>query len=398
MQKNHWLDLLTSKLRSQISQDNAEKAQSWALALTGLIALGLAFTAVGSAMRTSVYGVKVLFLILFHLITVLGFYLPGFLQKGQKPGARLLGICDFNSLVFMSLALTFYAAVTLIVSYQVAADVERMDGSNFFTFVAWANCLMISLYLIAGIFYFLSLAFFPHTLVRMAEKGTKASYFFLGNHVTFLVLLSFGFTEMEPIGSPAFFDQFRIAGLFWIFIAASIFFMAKLSRQSAAPALSNLEFEIASGKLERSEDILARFKEAFIQPRLSFWVSKQSHNVAGKAHEIAQHTHESVSLVSRPKPSEIDLRQVEDRYRRADHSYKKLEKDNSRFIFCAALFQLSEAEQEKIEELRDQFSRELRNAKLELASVRKKIDETLVSFKNAQPAPEVPVEKVPLSR
>ena len=159
-----------------------------------------------------------------------------------------------------------------------------------------------------------------------------------------------------------------------------------------------MEIACAIDALEHNEDILARFREVFIHPRLSFWVHKQSHRAASRSHEIAQYAHDALSLVSRDKPTELDLRQVEDRYRRADKMYKKLERDDNRFAFCSTLFDISEAEQEKIEELRDQFSRELRNAKLELASVRKKIDETLVSLKNIQIPQSVPVEKVPLSK
>ena len=61
---------------------------------------------------------------------------------------------------------------------------------------------------------------------------------------------------------------------------------------------------------------------------------------------------------------------------------------------------LIEVESERVGRLHDQYSRECRNAKLELASIRKRIDEKLVALKNSYlrerqelPAPEVPASR-----
>jgi len=395
MEKPRWLDFLSARLKSQISLENGEKAQSWALALLCLICVGFAFQAVGNPEGQSfLYGTKILFLIFFHLLLILGFYLPSLLQKGEKPLARLLGIKDFTGLMAVSLVLTFYTVVVFMLSHQTAAGTGELGVSNFFTFVAWTHFLFAGLYLLGCLFYFTSLFFFPNALVKFVERSGKSVYVFLSLHATFFFLLGFGYAEMAPIGSPTFFEQLRVAGLFWIFIVTSILLISQWLRESSVPALASLELEVASGKLERTEEILERFKEAFVLKRLSFWINRLSHTVATKGHEIAQLTHEAVNFVSREKPTEIDLRVVEERHRRADHVYKKLEKENQRFLVSLSLFELTDAERTKVEELRDQFSRELRNGKLELASVRQRIDERLVALKNQVPV-QVPVEKIP---
>ena len=87
-------------------------------------------------------------------------------------------------------------------------------------------------------------------------------------------------------------------------------------------------------------------------------------------------------MVEREKPTEMDLLQVDGRYKKADSLQRKFEREAQRFQLCLSLFDFNEAERERIEKLRDQFSRELRNSKLELASVRKRIDDKLVFIKN----------------
>ena len=70
-------------------------------------------------------------------------------------------------------------------------------------------------------------------------------------------------------------------------------------------------------------------------------------------------------------------------------------------MVASAFLSVNEIEREKIEALKDLFSRELRHAKLELAGVRKRIDDKLTRLKDSQPsAPRevVPGEKVPVSQ
>lgn len=396
MDRDDWLSFISHKLRSQISLDNAHKAQTWALAFVGLLALGFALNAVSmSERRPSLYPAKVLFLALYHLVLALAFYLPGLLQKGRKPVAGRLGVRDFTGLIVVSMILCFYSMIVLMLSAQITGGMQDTGVSPFSGFTAWINCLAAVFYLGAFGFYFLSLAFFPQALAKILEAGAKISYGCLGLHSALFLLLGFSYLETTPLGSPVFFEHFRVAGLFWIFILSSILWSGKLLYPSIVPALGGLELEIASGRLEKTDAISARLKDIFVSPRLDFWIGKIAHAVAEKAHSLASFTHEALEIVNREKPSEIDLRQVEDRYRKAEGLYRKLEKENTRFLICLSLFDLIEAEREKAEWLRDQFSRELRNSKIELASVRKRIDERLVDIKMERPLPLPAPEIVP---
>jgi hypothetical protein len=400
MEKSRWLEFISSRLKSQISLENAEKAQTWGFLFLGLASLAFALQAVASGGGSLfLYATKILFLMIFQLVILLGVYLPAILQKERQSLPRLLGIRDFTSLMLASLLLTFYSAVVSLLSFQTAAQAGEMELSNFFAFVAWIQFFVSLAYFGGCLFFLAALLLFPQALTKIAERGSKAFWALLGLHAGLFFFLSFGYSEITPIGSVSFFEQFRVAGLFWIFIVTSLFFLGKMLRGSSVSALSALELEIASGRLERQEDILARLKDAFILERLAFWVNRLSHDLATKAHQIAQWAHEGITLVQREKPTELDLRLVEDRYRRADALYKKIEKENQRFLLSVSFFVLSQSEQEKIEFLRDQFSRELRNAKLELASIRKKIDERLTALKTSQePLRETPVSEVPLTK
>lgn len=401
MENKNWLAFLTNKLRSQISLETASKVQTWAFALVAVLAVGMGFQAVSQpAGETFLSNTKILFLILSHLFVLFCFYFPALLEKGDKPVSRLLGIRNLTSLVLNALALTFLAVVFSMLSFQVMKAVSESQTSSFFNVVAWLNFALSAVYLTGGVLYFASLFFFPQAMIRVVEKGSRMAYAFLGLHAALALLLGLGYSEAVGIGSQTFFEQFRIAGVFQIALGCFLFFVGNVLRESSVPGLSNLEFEVASGRLERSEDILARYKEAFVSRRLAAWIKHLSHKVASLAHEIATYTHESLIAVSQGKPSEMDLRKVEERYKKADQGYRRLEKDNQRFLLCASFFDLTEAEREHVEALKDQFSRQLRNAKLELASVRKRIDEKLTALKNELPAlPPAPAEpSVPVNR
>lgn len=398
MEKSRWLDFLSLRLKSQISLETAEKAETWALALLSLVSLGGALGAVGGGDRGEQFldTTKVLFLFFFYALLVFGVHLFGFLQRGDRPVARLLGIRDFTSLTALSLALTFYSFILLIVAHQVASGAERMGASNFFVFLYWLVDFTALTHSLASVFFLASLFFFPKVITRWIESGSKFRYPVFGLHLTLLVLLGFGYAELIPIGSADFFGQFRTAGLFWIFIGTSLLLIGRLLHQPSVPALATLELDIASGRLERPDDILPRFKEAFTSPWLVAWTNRLSHTIAAQTEKIARYSHEAIHLVSHDVPSEIDLNQVEDRYRRAEALHQKLEKENQRFLLSIWLFDLNETARARVEELRDQFSRELRNTKLEIASVRKKIDEKLVSIKNREvPLPPPPPSPAP---
>jgi hypothetical protein len=141
---------------------------------------------------------------------------------------------------------------------------------------------------------------------------------------------------------------------------------------------------VVSGRLDRKDLIIPRLKEAFVPARFESWLKQFSKVIDEKSAEIAKYAKEAVDLIRIQKPSEIDLRQIEDRYRRAEGLYKKLEKDHQRFMVSMVFFELTDVEKEKAAFVRDLFSRELRNVKLELAGIRKLIDEKLVAIKEAR--------------
>ncbi len=401
MENKNWLTFLTNKLRAQISLETAAKVQTWAFALVAVMALGMGFHAVSQpAGENFLNNTKILFLILSHLFVLFCFYFPAVLEKGDHPVARLLGIRNLTSLVLNAVTLTFLAVVLTMLSFQVVSALGRASASSFFSLVAWVNFVLSASYLAGGIFYFASLFLFPQAMVRLIEKGSRVSYALLGVHAALALLLGLGYSEAVGLGSQTFFEQFRIAGVFQIALGALLFFVGNVLKESSVPGLSNLEFEVASGRLERNEDILVRYKEAFVSRRLSAWIKNLSHRVASLAHEVAAYTHEALTTVTQGKPSELDLRKVEERYKKADQVYRRLDKDNQRYLLCVSFFDLTEAEREHIETLKDQFSRQLRNAKLELASVRKRIDEKLTALKTElpSPAPQLSVEQIPAER
>lgn len=399
MEKNRWLEFISGKIKSQIALENSHKLQTWGFALLFIFSLGLAFSTVGTMQRTYLFGTKVLFCILANAIVALAFYLPSLLQRGENSAPQFLGVRDFTGLILTSLTLLFCCAVVLTVSFQVidGAKMQRMSG--FFTTIAWINVALGVIYAVKGILFFMGLSMFPGFLKKASEQMQKAAIVFAVLHGVVAVCFSFSYHKLYPLGTPQFFDQFRLAGLFWLALGAGVFFVGKMIRESVNEPLQNLEFDIASGSIEKKDDVMARFRQAFVSNRLSDWLAKLSHGVATRSHEIARNLHEAVSLVSRQKPAESDLRRVEDSYKKAASLCRKIEKQNNKFLICLALFSLSEAEKEAADELQDQFSKELRNAKLELSSVRKRIDNKLVHLKDAQPAdPEtVPVQELPLS-
>jgi hypothetical protein len=401
MEKDRWLEFLSTKVQTQISLENAQKARMWALGLLSFLSLGFALNSIGPNHPNSfLFSTRILFLTLTHLVIALAFYLPQLLNKGQKTISSVLSIRDYTSLTLTSLAIGFYSLIVLNQSFQ-AVNFSEMEVSSFLSIVVWLNVLGAVTYFGLGVFGFLGFFFFPQAAIKLLNVGPKVRYTALSLHATFFILLGLAYAELSPLGSPEFFEQFRAAGLFWLFLISSLLLIGKMLRSSALASLQALELDVVSGKLERTDAILIRFKDAFVSRRLESSLRHISHDIAAKAHEIAKFTHEAVSFVDREKPSELDLRLVEDRYRRAESLYRKLEKENVRFLSSLVMLDLSEVEREKAEGLRDQFSRELRNAKIELASVRKRIDERLVSIKNAAKPfiPEVPVEKeVTLSR
>ena len=408
MDKQSWLAYFSSRIRSQIALEAVTKAQNWALAILGFIALGFGLNALsGSHDPRFMNSTKILFLVFFHLAAAAALYGPAVLQKGRNSAAHFLGIRDFAGLMVMAGLLTFYLTVTFMLSFQLIGASAEKGIPVFFAVTAWANFFLTGAYLLFSLFCLISFCFFPQGMAKIKEGSSKTAYAGLGLHAILFLLLGLAYAGISAIGSSEFFEHFRIAGLFWVFTGASIMLASRLLRPLAAGPLLALELEVVSGRLQNQEAILARFKEVFVSQRLQLWLHRISHEAAAKAREIAKLTHDAVNHVDHEKPSELDLRHVEDRYRRAEVLSKSLEKDNQRFLVGFAWLDLTETEREKAELLRDLFSRELRNAKLELAQVRKHIDERLVSLKTSfsgiaaltsEKAPQLTLEEAPASR
>lgn len=301
----------------------------------------------------------------------------------------MLQIRDFSSLVTVFSVVGFYALVSALLAWQVASANHSSDaydtaksGISFLSIVGWTNVIACGAAFLGFLFYITSLFNFPNLFIKWIEKGSRAIYGGAIFSAALLILTGLGMASVQPIGSPDFFQTFQIAGLFWIFIGCSILLAGRLNRESSVPALSNLEIDLLSGRLERMELVVPRFKDAFVNSRFENWLKTFARDIAEKSAEITKYSKEAVGLVSVEKPSEMDLRQVEERYRKSEQAYKLLEKNHQRFMVSMVGFTLSEVEIEKAALVRDQFSRELRNAKLELASIRKLIDDKLVSLKN----------------
>lgn len=385
MSSHSWLSFLSSRLAAQINLENARRLRLWFLALVAAFSLGYALNSLGRFEdRSFLIGIKNFYLFIFHGVLISVYYLPAMLQKGEKPLARLLGVKDFLTLTVFSLAFAFSAYVTFLLAWQNVTVLESMGTSSVFILTAWINFFMAAVYFFGILFYGTSLFFFPSALVKLAERSGKWGAAGLLTHAILLLLQALTVSEISAFGSLVFFDQLRIAALFWIFTMAFVLFLGRILEESKVPALAALELDVASGKLNREEDILLRLKEAFALKRLLAWTNRISYQASAKTHEIARYAHDAVSLVDRENPTELDLRQVEDRYRKGEQVFKKLDKDHQRFLLSVSYFDLSDLERERVEALRDQFSRDLRNAKIELASIRKKIDEKLVALKNTQ--------------
>ncbi|MSR77702.1 MAG: hypothetical protein EXS63_05690 [Candidatus Omnitrophica bacterium] len=403
MQKESWLQIISDRIKTQLSLEGGRKIQTWAVALAGLVALMMAVNVMtGSPARAVLEQTKVLFLVLFHLILVLAVYLPEWLQKGDKVLPRLFGVRDFTSLVFVALALMLVSFYVFSLSYQNATNLGDDPRLGFLIFNAWANVSVSGFYLAGFIFYFSSILFFPKALTHVLDRMGNRPIVFLSIHVGMFLLGYFSYSGIVEIGSGNFFEQLRLAGLFWIFAGSLVFLVGKILEESSVGSLNALHMEVASGKLERSEDILSRIKQAFISKRLSFWLSRISLETAKKSHEIAQYLHQSVSIIEQGRPSESQLTQMEERYRRSNQIFKKLDQSHQRFLLNISFFSLLDVEREKVDDLKDQFSKELRHAKLELASVRKRIDDKLHAMKDSERSEvtltEVPLEQIPVER
>ncbi|MFA6599540.1 MAG: hypothetical protein WC352_01030 [Candidatus Omnitrophota bacterium] len=384
MEKNRWTEFLASKIRAQITLENAHKTVTLVLGIFCLVVLGFSLNLIGK-FNNRVYldTSKIMFLLLYHAVMVLGIYLPVLLQKGEKTLAGFFGIHDFSSLVLVASGMTFYCVVPLMLSSQLIEAAKLLSPSGFFGVLLWLNFFLSLFYVAMFAAFFAGYLFWPSLLTKAVEGVSKSVYALLGCHGVLFFLMGLGYTDQIKLGTPTFFEQFFVMALFWLFIVGSLHFIGRALADSALPALNALELDVVSGKIDQEPEMLERYRNAYTPVRFSSWLDRTFIRAASRAKEVAKYTQEGLALVNRDMPSEIDLRLVEERYKNAEKVYRKLEKDNQRFQATVSLIVMTRLQQEKIERVRDQFSRECRNAKIELASVRKRIDEKLVAIRNA---------------
>ena len=409
MEKGNWIGFLASKIQSQIQLENARKMRTILLGLVSVGVLGYSLNAVGHfSGRMFFQTSKLMFILFYHGLMVLMVYLPMQLRKGEKSLAGFWGIKDFTGLVLISSGMAFYSLIALLLSFQIAGVAGDLSSAGFLAVVAWLNVAVLFFYAAGFAVFFAGLLWFPAFLSKGVPFVSRSVPVLMGIHAVLLALLGSGYTDNVKLGSPAFFEQFFVMALFWAFIVGSLLFLGRLLDDSAIPALSALELDLFSGKAEKEQEILERYRNAYTPARFSAWIDRLSGQSVTLAKDIRRYAQEAIALVSREKPTEIDLYQVEDRYKRAESLCKRLEKSGQRFQAGISVMDTHVLQQAKIEYLRDQYSRDSRNARLELAGVRKRIDERLVALKNAAiaeaaamvpPAPptqaEIPAVKQP---
>lgn len=221
LSSEQWMNFLSSRLKAQISIENAEKVQTWAMAIVGMTALGLALKGISSLNTLpAIFAVKTQFIALMHAVMVFGFYLPAFLQKGEKLQARLLGVRDNTSLTLISLIFSFYALVMFMVCQQAAAQVADLKVSGYFAFIITTNFVVSVFYLAVCAFLAFGFVFVPAMLIKAADKMGKLPVVLFAVHAVLFFLTGAAYGEMAPIGSPRFFEHFLVSAEFWIFVVA----------------------------------------------------------------------------------------------------------------------------------------------------------------------------------
>ncbi len=412
MQKDSWLPFISEKIRAQISIENGRRVQTWAFGILALFALtNLVAGLINIPGKAFLIMTQVLFVAAFHLILSFGIYLPEHLQKGEKYLSRAFGIRDFTSLIFMSLVLAFVVYIVFNASYAIIHDGEELRASAVLAVANWLNVIAAGLYLGGFALYLGGLLFLPRFLTRVIDQLGKQPLIFMITHGVLFLLTWSGYSQVVEIGSGTFFEQVKLVTLFWVFSTSFVFWVSRLLQESPLQALSSLEMDAASGKLDRSDDLLEQFQQAFISRRFNHWLERLSQQLGKVADEITLRLQDCIAVVNQSKPTEAQLGWMEDRYRKAVAKSSQLERRQQKFLLALSFLNLLDVEREKVETLKDQFSKETRHAKLELAGVRKKIDEKLQTLKESErsavaatvatasaPASSVPTEKVPVSR
>jgi hypothetical protein len=381
---NSWLGLLSSKIRAQIALDNARKAETWALLILSFVCLGFALDGlrpIGSG--TYIFSAKILFLAAFHVLLLVAVYLPSLLQKREKTWTSFFGIKDVTGLGFIGGLFLFQLLVVASLAFQAASGAGNfVEWSAFSGFLLWVNFLFSAVLLATLAWYALTVFVFTGMKSRGFWPGKKVFFTFLGFHGILPVLLLFGYADIVALGSVPFFEQFRVGAFFWGALGSWVLLAVKALRQSPLPGLQNLELETASGNARGEAEILARLQDALISERFAAWLGAEQASFAAVAAQMVQSTREAVGGVTRKSLAETDIRRVEENYKKAESLSRKLEKRYQRFLLLLPFLDLTPREAERAASLRDLFSRDLRHSKLELAAIRRGLDEILLSSAN----------------
>lgn len=372
-----WVGYLAERVRAEERAEWVRKLECW-----GLFALALfSFTTAAKLFleQRSEIPVELFSLFLFHAVMFFALYLPGRIEKERRVLSETLQIVDYSSFSFVWIGITAYLILIAKMSFAVVSQYESEQALS--SIFLWANAVISWGYCILSFLVGIGFWMIPALLTKLNAISGRLSSVLFYTHLVIGVGLGWISLAVSQMGTASFFGEFLVAVLAWIFVASSLLLISKAFQKSRLESLRRLQSEMMVKALAKPEEWPARFQEASVSPRISASAKSISQDVLKKSHQMANYVQEALSVVSSEKPSEIDLIRVEDRYRKAEHLSRRLEKDHQRFVIAANLFCLGEAEQAKLDKLQDLFLREIRNSKLELASVRKKIDERLMLFK-----------------
>lgn len=373
-----WIGYLAERVRAEERIEWVRKLECWGL----FAVMAFSFTTAAKLFleQRSEIPVELFSLFLFHTVVFFAIYLPGRIERERRVLSETLQIVGYSSFSFVWIGITAYLILIAKASSSVASEYQSEQAlANIFL---WGNAVIAWGYCILSFLVGLGFWAFPTFLTKLNTISGRLSSVLFYIHLALGAGLGWISLSVSPLGTASFFGEFLVAALAWVFVASSLLFISKAFQKSRLESLRRLQSEMMVKPLAKPEEWPARLQEASVSPAIAASAKTISQDILKKSHQMANYIQEALSVVSSEKPSEIDLIRVEDRYRKAEHLSRKLEKDHERFVIAASLFCLGEAEQAKLDKLQDLFLREIRNSKLELASVRKKIDERLMAFKS----------------
>lgn len=380
---NTWIDFLSVRIQSQIRKEISDRAHTWALGLLSLVALVFTLSNIKAAPGPAdLFASKLLTLVLFQPVVFFAFFLPNILDAKSKPVSRFLGIRDFSEFIFSGISLVFFLYIICTVNFQVGAAAAKFKLPGLTTVFIWTHFALSAGYLISLLTHFAGYFFAPAVSLKLSSLREKLYPILAGLHAVFFLILGLGYNELLPIGSKPFFSHLLVAAPFFIFTLSFLAFRGAVSKESPVASLENLHLDLQRGSLLNEKLIQARIEDAFISNRFADWISQISYQTDTQAQGISALTNQILSTVQHGLPRELDLQLVEDHYKKAAAMLKKCEKAALRFSYSTKYLTTDALALTFIEEITDQFAREIRNARLDLASIRRQIDEHLVTLKN----------------